>query len=96
MSDRHLKAVRCEEITGSAPGSIEIRKIPGDEKISGIAFMCPCGCGQDSWLPVGQGGFERKEWHWDGNEEAPTLTPSVLNTFCGWHGFLKAGVWLPC
>lgn len=38
----------------------------------------------------------RPFWNWDGNEEQPTLTPSILvhgvpewNT--GWHGFLRAG-----
>jgi hypothetical protein len=34
-------------------------------------------------------GIER-EWKWDGNEEKPTLSPSIL---CPgeWHGYLRAG-----
>lgn len=38
-----------------------------------------------------------QDWQWDGNREAPTLSPSirVLNTHEGeldrWHGYLKAG-----
>ncbi len=33
-------------------------------------------------------------WKWDGNEEAPTLEPSINcngPTSCGWHGFIKNG-----
>lgn len=31
-------------------------------------------------------------WHWDGNKDAPTLKPSILNpSEGGWHGFLTAG-----
>jgi len=41
-------------------------------------------------------------WGWDGNREAPTLTPSINCLAvkedgtpaggCGWHGFITAGV----
>ena len=30
-------------------------------------------------------------WSWDGNEEAPTLAPSIKCESCGWHGFIRAG-----
>ena len=35
-------------------------------------------------------------WKWDGNKEAPTITPSILVNSVpgwnpGWHGFLTAG-----
>lgn len=31
-------------------------------------------------------------WQWDGNREAPTITPSVnCEKICGWHGFIEAG-----
>jgi hypothetical protein len=63
---------------------------------------CPCGCGSFSALPVGlrvkppQGvadaGFTRSTWEWDGNREAPTLTPSIHHVG-HWHGWLKAGMW---
>jgi hypothetical protein len=29
-------------------------------------------------------------WAWDGNEEKPTLTPSV-NSIGNWHGWIRAG-----
>ena len=31
-------------------------------------------------------------WNWDGNTDAPTLTPSVNCVGgCGWHGYIRAG-----
>lgn len=37
-----------------------------------------------------------KVWAWDGNVEAPTLTPSV-NCLggCGWHGHVTNGECIP-
>lgn len=31
-------------------------------------------------------------WNWDGNREAPTITPSILDVVTGWHGYMTAGV----
>ena len=31
-------------------------------------------------------------WEWDGNFEAPTLTPSI-DASPGWHGYLTSGMW---
>jgi hypothetical protein len=34
----------------------------------------------------------RVHWNWDGNREAPTLTPSILHhSTPEWHGYLTAG-----
>lgn len=33
-------------------------------------------------------------WTWDGNEQTPTLSPSINCNGpggCGWHGFIKKG-----
>jgi hypothetical protein len=31
-------------------------------------------------------------WQWDGNRDAPTITPSVnCEKLCGWHGFITKG-----
>ena len=33
-----------------------------------------------------------RRWHWDGNMEAPTLSPSIgCDAKCGWHGHIVAG-----
>ena len=34
-------------------------------------------------------------WGWDGNEENPTLTPSILSPGA-WHGFLRNGILESC
>jgi hypothetical protein len=34
-------------------------------------------------------------WKWDGNEEKPTLTPSI-HTIDHWHGHLTAGRLVSC
>ena len=41
--------------------------------------------------PQGQNGG-RPQWDWDGNAEAPTLSPSInCERHCGWHGYIRAG-----
>ena len=40
-------------------------------------------------LPVSAGKLT-PVWGWDGNREAPTLSPSI-NVIGRWHGFLRAG-----
>lgn len=33
-----------------------------------------------------------RRWHWDGNMESPTITPSIgCDQKCGWHGGIAAG-----
>ena len=45
-------------------------------------------------LPIGK--YMKPAWQWDGNREAPTLSPSILvhggkGQSDRWHGFLRAG-----
>lgn len=67
-----------------------------------LAFCCP-GCIESDGnsglhiLPVNTEGKKSPSWDWDGNLEAPTLTPSILTRtgkdrerVC--HSFLRAGV----
>lgn len=59
-----------------------------------FAFTCPCGCGDQDIIPIKKGPQENAghRWGWDGNVEAPTLTPSIQrNTPCQWHGYMRAG-----
>jgi len=57
----------------------------------GMLFSCP-GCGEIGYCPLEGPG---DKWGWDGNEDAPTLTPSIHSApdkgGCGWHGFMTAG-----
>lgn len=34
-------------------------------------------------------------WGWDGNEEKPTITPSI-NATGQWHGYMRAGKLVSC
>jgi hypothetical protein len=74
-----------------APGAFMFE---GQEK--GLFFMCPCGCKAEGFLPFRSDAPGRPAWNWDGNRAAPTLMPSVLQLNCGWHGWLRGGVWEPC
>lgn len=62
-----------------------------------LAFVCP-GCDDTHsglhMLPVNTTEHS-PSWDWDGNLEAPTLTPSILTKWMGTtvcHSFLRAGV----
>lgn len=63
-----------------------------------LAFACPrtgkpCAGGLGLLIGRPDNPASHPSWHWDGNVETPTLSPSI-NCIggCGWHGFLQAGV----
>ena len=69
-----------------------VQGLPGETAIHvmlpGHTFICigvACG-GSTQGPPTCPGPV----WGWDGNEDKPTLTPSI-HTKEHWHGFLKAG-----
>ncbi len=79
-------------------GSLHYRS-PDDGPPWGAAFICPCGCGSESWLPFRGGPSDHQHgpgWTWDGNIGHPTLSPSILQSGmpCKWHGYLRAGEWV--
>jgi hypothetical protein len=42
-------------------------------------------------IPILRGGASgSRVWAWDGNEEKPTINPSIHLVGC-WHGYLRAG-----
>jgi hypothetical protein len=67
----------------------------GDGTVGGIAFICPCGCGNESYLPI-RGRGHPQEWDWNGDRLDPTLSPSIFNSGlpCRWHGWLRNGEWV--
>ncbi len=95
-----VPAVLHEDWDTDPPGAFAFTDY-GDNEDGAILFRCPCGCGAlQSVHFVG-----RRAWVWDGNREAPTVTPSVLIYQHGeggkitgehWHGFLTAGQWVSC
>ncbi len=79
---------KCPDL---APGSAQWT-VEGQYSRS-LIFICPCGCSKVRIVPV----KGDRKWNWDGNQELPTLTPSILIMGeCGWHGFLTAGEWRTC
>lgn len=78
-----------------------------DNDRAGMLFGCPCGCGQMMSVAIRRGSADGdRTWGWDGNENAPTLTPSILiyqmeegtGRRIGehWHGFLTNGEFRSC
>ena len=60
-----------------------------------IAFTLPENAGGFRCLPIAPGPAMQGAWGWDGNEDAPTLSPSI-KCFDGaekvvWHGHLDRG-----
>lgn len=84
------------EASGAVPGAFEFTLNHGDEMgapPSGMIYVCPCGCGRAGFLGFrGRSNPERPSWIWDGNREAPTLSPSVHHVG-HWHGYLRGGYW---
>jgi hypothetical protein len=80
-----------DEVNDRKENGWHLRKYGGGH-IAGVAFDCP-GCGSDNYVPVDAG---ERGWQWDGNEQAPTLTPSLGQRCCTWHGYLRAGKFEPC
>lgn len=57
-----------------------------------ISFLCPCGCGDLCGIKVRDDGQQiNGAWAWDGNHDAPTVSPSILIKPDHWHGYLTAG-----
>lgn len=84
------------DVSEGPPGCIEfVACARRDETPAGIEFQCPCGCGNVGWLAFDNGENPHPKWKFDGNLDAPTITPSVFNTGmpCRWHGWLRAGYW---
>lgn len=80
------------------PGSICFTD-PGDGDVAMLRFLCPCGCGALSLVTVGihyKPHLRGPSWNWNGSTDAPTLSPSVNQTACGWHGWLRDGYWERC
>jgi hypothetical protein len=87
MSGR-VQAIYCQDIDAvqATPGAFEYYMRP-NFGVAGIIYNCPCGCGRVGSLNFEAGRLPR--WSWDGNQSAPTLTPSVHHIIGGethWHG----------
>ncbi|MBN7785150.1 hypothetical protein JYP51_09480 [Ponticoccus gilvus] len=80
------------------PGSIWISEA-GPGELGALWFFCPCGCVMLNRITVGHR-FKPKSrgpsWNWNGSRSEPSLTPSVNQQLCKWHGWLRDGYWERC
>lgn len=91
----------------SQPGDFFIEQTRPDSPTKfDFYYICPCGCtGRHQFstgspfelIYVATGEKISSHWQWDGNTDRPTLSPSIHSVKerggCGWHGYLRAGVW---
>ena len=87
-----VKAVLVPDMDSvkATPGAFEYYSYRGRFP-AGMIYNCPCGCGVPGALafrPIEEEG--RASWEWNGNREAPTLSPSI-NHVGHWHGWLREG-----
>lgn len=77
------------------PGSFHIDLTQGGPKCAAFWFFCPCGCEGLSRITVGlcHKPAQEPSWSWNGKLSEPTLSPSVSQLNCGWHGWLRDGYW---
>lgn len=65
-----------------------------------LYFCCPCGNGEVAGIPLYREGDTKPEpnaWLWNGSQDKPTVTPSILRRGgCNWHGWLMDGVFREC
>lgn len=76
------------------PGSLHFIPILPSEPTQTLLYFCPCGCGHQGALLVGNATKPSlsPSWSWNGSLTEPTLSPSV-NHVGHWHGWLKSGYW---
>lgn len=71
------------------------------ERPAGIFYVCPCGCGHQGYLAIRPATPAHPSWGWNGDREAPVLSPSVHHVG-HWHGYLggsdgkQPGMWISC
>lgn len=77
------------------PGSFHIDLTQGGPDGAAFWFYCPCGCEGPNRIIIGLRGkpASTPSWGWNGSMSEPTLTPSVNQLRCGWHGWLRDGYW---
>ena len=87
--------------------SVEAAHKSRDDLLSGIRtyeiqFRCRMNSKKICVVPLTLGpnvnddGNKVRRWHWDGNMQSPTVTPSIgCDARCGWHGHMTSGELAP-
>jgi hypothetical protein len=84
-----LKKVPLEIVyTEAIPENMEFGKIYYSKEYETTNHLCPCGCGQQTPIPVKEG-----EWNLSINNDKVTISPSVLHRLgCKSHYIITNGV----
>lgn len=76
------------------PGDFYIELVPNGATY--IFVLLPDGTGNNLPIEINKGpALSPRCWGWDGNEDKPTLTPSI-HCIGSWHGWLRAGRLISC
>lgn len=98
----NTESCECRKVLGEfdaveKPGDFYFKPVEGIPGETAIHLMLP----GHTFICIGvTRGAHRQDpngpvWGWDGNEERPTLLPSI-HTHDKWHGFLTAGRLISC
>lgn len=82
-----------------SPGDIQFAKLSQEEEASGMYYICPCGCSKMGYLPFMGGKYSTNiepQWNFNKDENCPSITPSILDKRCGYHGYLTNGNFEAC
>lgn len=97
MNTDSCDMIRCgseEAVEAGPPGSFFIETFASGHK--GMWHRLPDGnYGYLALRPVAPGQEKHPSWQWDGNEDKPTLHPSV-HLPGRWHGWFTAGRMVSC
>lgn len=90
-------AVKNVDRDDSPRGAFKLYKGVGAERIEGITYKCPCGCGRVGYL--GFKGRDKKfgTHTWNRDKNKPTIKETITEMLGGkvhWEGELTDGVWL--
>jgi len=89
----NTQSIDCRKVkygTGDDEGITKPGDFCFDDTFTHIYIWLPGMSGPDA-IPIQKGpAGGPRVWGWDGNEEKPTLTPSI-HAPDQWHGYLRAG-----
>lgn len=89
-SERSFEQRSADQSVGLYPWAAD--EFAFNRDMTEISLPCSGGRFSRCILKITTGEAKHPVWHWDGNEEAPTLTPSIgCEHRCGWHGHLTKG-----
>lgn len=93
-SERSLEQRRADQTVGLYPW--KNNEFAFNQDMTEIALPCNGGRFDRCIVKITTGNAVHPIWHWDGNLDEPTMTPSIgCDRRCGWHGNLTQGVLTP-